>query len=63
VKGSDCGYKLSELLSDRRGSAHTVVNIATADCRFGAVLLTDKLMFDNTYEKIAVAGSYFGTHG
>ena len=63
MKGSDCVYKLSELLSDRRGSALTVVNIATADFRFGAVLLTEKLVFDNTYEKIAIAGSHFGTRG
>ena len=63
MKGSDYGYKLSELLSDRRGSAHTVVNVATADFRFGAVILTEKLVFDDIYEKIAVAGPHFGTHG
>ena len=55
--------KLSELLSGRRGSADTIVNVATVDFRFGAVLLTEKLVFDKTYEKIAVARSHFGTHG
>ena len=27
-----------------------------------AVLLTKKLVFDKTYEKIGVAGSHFSTH-
>ena len=28
-----------------------------------AMVLTKKLMFDKTYEKIGVAGSHFSTHG
>ena len=52
MKGLDCGYKLSELLSGRGGSADAVVNVAAVEFRFGAVVLTKKLMFDKTYEKI-----------
>ena len=63
VKGLDCGYKLSELLLSRGGSADAVVNVAAVEFRFGAVVLTKKLMFDKTYEKIGVAGSHFSTHG
>ena len=48
MKGIDGGYKLSELLSGRGGSADAVVNVATV----GAVVLTEKLVFDKTYEKI-----------
>ena len=59
MKGLDCGYKLSELLSGRGGSADAVVNVAAVEFRFGAVVL----MFDKTYEKIGVAGSHFSTHG
>ena len=59
MKGLDYGYKLSELLSGRGGSADAVVNVAAVEFRFGAVVL----MFDKTYEKIGVAGSHFSTHG
>ena len=62
MKGVDGGYKLSELLSGRGGSADAVVNVTAVEFRFGAVVLT-KLMFDKTYEKIAVAGSHFSTYG
>ena len=63
MKGIDGGYKLSELLSGRGGSADAVVNVTAVEFRFGAVVLTEKLMFDKTYEKIGVAGSHFSTHG
>ena len=63
MKGIDGGYKLSELLSGRGGSADAVVNVTAVEFRFGAVVLTEKLMFDKTYEKIGVAGSHFCTHG
>ena len=53
---------MSELLSGRGGSADAVVNVTAVEFRFGAVVLT-KLMFDKTYEKIAVAGSHFSTYG
>ena len=62
-KGNDGGYKLSELLSGRGGNANAVVNVATVKFRFGTVVLTEKSVFDKTYEKIGVAGSHFGTHG
>ena len=63
MKGIDGGYKLSELLSGRGGSADAVVNVTAVEFRFGAVVLTEKLMFDKTYEKIGVAGSHFSAHG
>ena len=63
VKGIDGGYKLSELLSGRGGSADAIVNVTAVEFRFWAVVLTKKLMFDKTYKKIGVAGSHFSTHG
>ena len=63
MEGIDGGYKLSELLSGRGGSADAVVNVTAVEFRFGAVVLTEKLMFDKTYEKIGVAGSHFSTYG
>ena len=59
MKGIDCGYELSQLLSGRGGNADTVVNVATVELRFGAVVLAEKLVFDKTYEKISLAGSHF----
>ena len=44
---------MSELLSVRGGSADAVVDVMAIEFRFGAVLLTKKLMFDKTYEKLA----------
>ena len=35
IKRIDSGYKLIEFLSGRRGSADTVVNVATVEFRFG----------------------------
>ena len=52
MKGIDSGYKLS-------GSADAIVNVTAVEFRFWAVVLTKKLMFDKTYEKIGVAGSHF----
>ena len=64
IKGIDGGYKLSELLlSGRGGSADAIVNVTVVEFRFWAVVLTKKMMFDETYEKIGVAGSHFSTHG
>ena len=37
--------------------------MTAVEFRFRAVVLTKKLMFDKTYEKIGVAGSHFSTHG
>ena len=51
---------MSELLFGRGGGADAVV--AAVEFRFGAVVLTKKLVFDKTYEKIGIAGSQFSTH-
>ena len=51
MKGIDGGYRLSELLSGRGGSADAVVNVATVEFRLEAVVLTEKLVFDITYVK------------
>ena len=62
MKRIDGGYKLSDL-SGRGDSADAIVNVTAVELRFWAVVLTKKLMFDKTYEKIGVAGSHFSTHG
>ena len=59
----DSSYKLIKVLSGRRSSADTVVNVATVEFRFWAVILIEKLVFNVAYKKIGVAGSHFGTHG
>ena len=51
MKGIDGGYRLSELLSGRGGSADAVVNVATVEFMLEAVVLTEKLVFDVTYVK------------
>ena len=53
---------MAELLFDG-SSADAVLNLATVEFRFGAVVMIKKLVFNLAYEMIAVAGSYFGTHG
>jgi len=63
MKRIDSGYKVIEVLSGRRGSAETVVDVATVNFRFGAVVLIEKLVFTVAYEKISVAGSHFSTLG
>ena len=62
MKGIDGSYKLNELLSGRGGSANAVVNVVTVEFRFGAVVLTKKLVFEKSYEKIGVAGTHFQTN-
>ena len=62
MKGIDGSYKLNELLSGRGGSADAVVNVVTVEFRFGAVVLTKKLVFEKSYEKICVAGTHFQTN-
>ena len=52
-----------EFLSGGGSGADTVINVATVEVRFGAVVLIEKLVFNVAYEKIGVAGSYFGAHG
>jgi len=63
MKRIDRGYKLIEVLSVRRSSANTVVNVATVEFRFGALLLIENLIVNVTCEEISVAGSHFSTHG
>ena len=63
MKGIDGGYKLSELLFGRGGSADTIVNVTAIEFRFWAVVLTKKVMCDKTLKKIGVTGSHFNTHG
>ena len=39
-----------------------VVNVASVEIRFGAVVLIEKLVFYVSYKKIGVAGSHFCVH-
>ena len=43
-------------ISGRISSADTVVDVATVEFRFGAIVLIEKLVFNLAYEKICVAG-------
>ena len=63
MKRIDSSYTLMEFISGRRSSADTVVNMATVEFGFGAVVLIEKLEFNVAYEKIGVAGSHFGANG
>ena len=44
-------------------STDAIVNVTAVEFRFGAVILTEKLVFDKTFEKIGVAESHLSTHG
>ena len=63
MKRINSSYKLIEFLSRGGSGTDTVINVATVEDRFGAVVLIEKLVFNVTYEKIGVAGSHFGAHG
>ena len=63
MKRINRSYKFIEFLSGVVSGADTVVNVATVEVRFGAVVLIEKLVFNVAYEKIDVAGSHFGSHG
>ena len=39
-------------LSDRRSGADTVVNVATIEFRFRAIVLIEKIVLDVVYEKV-----------
>ena len=43
MKGFDDGYKLSEFLCGRGGSADAIVNVTDEEFRFWAVVLTKKI--------------------
>ena len=64
MKRINSSYKLIEFLFGcRRSGADTVVNEATIEFRFRAIVLIEKFVLDVAYEKIGVAGSHFCTHG
>ena len=63
MKRIKSSHKLIEFLSGRGSGANTIVNVATVEFRFRAVVLIKKFVFNLAYEKIGVAGSHFGTHG
>ena len=50
MKRIDGSYKLIKVLSGGRGSADTVVNVATVEVRFKAVVLIEKLVFYVAYK-------------
>ena len=54
MKRINSSYKLIEFLSGRRSCARdTVVNVATVEFRFEAVVLIEKLVFNVAYEILA----------
>ena len=63
MKRVNSSYKLIEFLSSRGSGADTIVNVATEEVRFEAVVLIKKMVFNVAYERIGVPGSHFGTHG
>ena len=62
MKRINSSYKLVEFPSGRRSGADTVVNVATIEFRFRAIVLIEKFVLDVAYEKIGVAGSHFCAH-
>ena len=62
MKRINSSYKLIEFLSGRRSCADTVVNVATIEFRFRAIVLIEIFVLDVAYEKIGVAGSHFCAH-
>ena len=63
MKRINSSYKLIEFLSGRGSGTDTIVNVATVELRFRAVVLIKKFVFNLAYEKIGVAGSHFSAHG
>ena len=59
MKRINSSYKLVEFLSGRRSGADTVVDVATIEFRFRAIVLIEKFVLDVAYEKIGVAGPIF----
>ena len=47
MKRINSSYKLVELLSGRRSGADTVVDVATIEFRFRAIVLTEKFVLDS----------------
>ena len=63
MKQINSSYKLIEFLSGRRSGTYTVVNVATIEFRFTAIVLIENFVLDVAYKKVDVAGSHFGAHG
>ena len=62
MKQINSSYKLIEFLSGRRSGANTVVNVATVEFRFRAIVLIEKFVLDVAYEKIGVASHSIHPH-
>ena len=62
MKRIDWSYKLIEFLSARWNCADAVVNVATVEFWFGAVIFIEKLVLYVAHEKIGVAGSHVCAH-
>ena len=56
MKRINSSYKLIEFLSGRGSGTDTIVNVATVELRFRAVVLIKKFVFNVAYEKIGVLG-------
>ena len=63
VKGIDSGYELCQLLSGVGGGADKVVNAATVEIRFEAVVLIEIGVRLNLQKKMGAVGSHFSTQG
>ena len=50
MKRINSSYKLIEFLSGRRSGADTVINVATIEFRFRAIVLNEKFVLDVAYE-------------
>ena len=50
MKRINSKYKLIEFLSSRGSGAGTIVNVATVEVRFGAVVLIGELVFNVAYD-------------
>ena len=53
MKRINSSYKLVEFLSGRRSGADTVVNVATIEFRFRAIVLTEKFVLDVAKKRLA----------
>ena len=52
MKRINSSYKLVEFLSGRRSGADTVVNVATIEFRFRAIVLIEKFVLDVAYKNV-----------
>ena len=59
MKRINSSYKLIEFLSGGGSGADTVVNVATVEVSFGAVVLIEKLVFGETGRRL---GDHFREH-